>query len=547
MTPMLSLAATPMQKIYEQTCLELVRELSKDLVKDVPTNDSFTSINGLASAVEDINFTSGVNNLMKKYHNPGIYHLSGGRGKAWSMFKDTIEITKVGSGDMSINDAIAMIGPIYKEIGDNLYGMLLMDSRKGKKRQIINPLHPLIVSNIKNPDRDFKLDEKNWTIAIYSFREKGRSIIKNALKDQFTKTDYMPEIASLIASIDNPSLYFVENKNFAVEIENDQFVLNYEEVKTLKDSGEILKEEDSVGRSYLIPGQIINISGVAYPYYGTIYSTKGLAWNLTPMYGANVSHPEGQARGSGMEGGSRICTHSGNSKTQMGVSSLNHCNTTSPLNSECMEAGSMTYAEQCVSSSIELLLGDEFITGLSKEDKALTFQEFVTENDGATKKQYLLYIKNRLTSKMEQGTNEVVAKSIDVSAVNDITDHTLWREFKSGEGFDWADGTISHTGFINGVAQDPKMIIGSSWRDLDSQEVAQWLADNEYVGIDPEQRQVEPGEVLPFTAIMDRTDPIDLNTIFVNNQEVTAFGEEVPLTEEERELVRDLQAAQVVA
>jgi hypothetical protein len=83
-----------------------------------------------------------------------------------------------------------------------------------------------------------------------------------------------------------------------------------------------------------------------------------------------------------------------------------------------MEPGSMMYAQQCVAASIELLLGDDFLTGLTKEDKALTFQEFIAENDGATKKQYLTYIKNRLTSKMDQAPDEVVEEPTE--EVNEI-------------------------------------------------------------------------------------------------------------------------------
>ena len=119
MTNMLSLAATPLQKIYEQTCLDLVRELSKDLVKDIPTSDSYTSVNGLGFAVEDINFTTGVKELMDKYHNPKIPKRAEEPNlMAWKGFRDTIEITKVGSGDMSINEAIAILGPIYTEVGN---------------------------------------------------------------------------------------------------------------------------------------------------------------------------------------------------------------------------------------------------------------------------------------------------------------------------------------------------------------------------------------------------------------------------------------------
>jgi len=484
---MLSLAATPLQKIYEQTCLDLVRELSKDLVEDKPTSDSYTSVNGLGFAVEEINFTSGIEGLMSKYHNPHMHRKGDGSAKAWKRFGSSMEITKVGDGNLSINQALAMVGDIYKETKTELYGVLLMDVKKGKKRQIVNLLHPVIVHNLNNEELDFKKDEEKWTMAIYSFKEGKRADLEKVFPNAYNKTDYSLDIANVIAAIDTPALYFVENKGFQVDIHNDQFVLNYEEIKTMKDTGKVISEKDTKGRNYIIPGQIINIGGVAYPYYGTIYSTKGLAWNLCPMQGANIAHPEGQSTGSGMNGGSRICTHSGNSNTQAGVSSLNHCNTTSPLNSDCMDPGSMTYSENCVSASIELLLGEEFVTGVRA--KALTFQEFVTENDGATKKQYLKYIKDRIAHTMAEAAGEVVAEPI-VQTV-DIHDQSRWKQFKQGDGNNFTDGTISHVGKY----RDPKMKLNGGWHSLDSNIVKDWLENNTYIGFEQEPTTEYPAFV----------------------------------------------------
>jgi len=478
---MISLAPTPLQKIYEQTCLDLVRDLSKDLVKDTPTSDSYTSINGLGFAVEEINFTSGVEGLMKKYHNPNMHRRTDGKTKAWSMFSAKLEITKVGDGNLSINQAKAMIGEIYKESKDSLYGVLLMDVRKGKKRQIVNLLHPIVVHNLNSEELDFKPDEEKWTMAIYSFKDGEKENLRKLYPSVYNKENYVEDIANILAAIDTPSLYYVENKDFQVDIQNDQFVLNYDEVKTMKDSGEVMKDNPRAGRNYIVPGQIINVGGVAYPYYGVIYSTKGLAWNLCPMMGANIAHPEGQSIGSGMNGGSRICTHSGDSRTQAGVSSLNHCNTTSPLNSDCMEPGSMTYAENCMAASVELLLGEEYATGIAGgQSKALTFQEFVKENDGATKKQYLKYIKDRIAHTMAKTSGEVVVESI--IQTKDINNPSLWKQFVSEHGSEFADGTISHAG----KNRDPKMKLNGGWHTLDSTIVNEWLKHNLYVGIEQE-------------------------------------------------------------
>jgi len=594
---MISLAPTPLQKIYEQTCLDLVRDLSKDLVKDTPTADSYTSINGLGFAVEEINFTSGVEKLMKKYHNPHMQRNGNGKTKAWNRFPAKLEITKVGDGNLSINQAKAMVGEIYKESKDTLYGVLLMDVRKGRKRQIVNLLHPVVVHNLNSEDLDYKQDEEKWTMAIYSFKDGMKKELKELYPSVYNKENYVEDIANVLAAIDTPSLYYVENKDFQVDIQNDQFVLNYNEVKTMKDSGLEIKESGKTGRNYIVPGQIINISGVAYPYYGVIYSTKGLAWNLCPMMGANIAHPEGQSTGNGMGGGSRICTHSGDSRTQAGVSSLNHCNTTSPLNSDCMEPGSMTYAENCMAASIELLLGEEYATGIAGgQSKALTFQEFVKENDGATKKQYLKYIKDRIAHTMAQTSGEMVAKPI--VQTRDIYDQSLWKQFVSGGEDVYVDGTISHVG----KGRDPKMKLNGGWHNLDSTIVNEWLKNNRYVGIEQEDvvadilafvvgqgyeagdRVTEEGYLYQANRatrlrpergsrawrMIEAVADENTATVRIENQTVPAYGTGtnrvaqvdetpvapatnpfnetgVPLTEEERELRAEMQRAQVVA
>ncbi len=405
---LLSLAKTADQAIYEATCLELVRELSKNLAEDKPTKESFTSINGLDKAVQEINFTTGIKNLFEKYHNGKIpYPVADSDVVSqvrWERFTRDIEIMKIGNHDMSINQAMEIAGNLYNEVGHEFYGMLLSTKGNKQARTIFNPLHPVMVAELKKENSNFDLDAKSWSIAIYSFKPGDYS----KYAGERSNTNFIDEIATIVTSINSPANYVIENSDFNVDIEADRFVLKYKETKRERDSGQLINEE-SGDRNYIIPSQIINVNGVAYPYYGVTYSRRGLAWNLTPMYAANINHPSGQSTKDGMAGGSRICTHSGNSKTQMGLSSLNHCNTTSPLNSYLLTEGSMTYAEQSLRAGLEMFLGNEFKEHGAVAARVLTYQEFLTENNGnGGRKGYLAYIKQRLDDKMDEVPMEVV-------------------------------------------------------------------------------------------------------------------------------------------
>ncbi len=403
-SPLLGLYKSADQSIYEATCLDIIRELSKNLLEDVPTNESFTSINGLDKCVEEINFTQNIKKIYNKYHDVG--NRRGGpidnQNKGYEHWNDNMEIMKVGSFDQSIKDAVTMAQTIKNDVGTQFYGMLLMSKGSKKTRTVFNPLHPVIAMELRKEDSSIDTDEKTWTIAIYSFKEDMEYRFKTSYPHLYTDDNYMDELGAILASIDAPSEYIIENSDFKVDIVSDQFVLNYEQVKKLKDSGDVIAQEKTDSRSFIVPCQIINVGGVAYPYYGVIYSTKGLAWNMTPMQSANINHSHGQTTRNGMDGGSRICTHSGNSKTQMGISSLNHSNTTSPLNSDCMEDGSMSFANQSMDAAFELMADSELLVETPKEaDKALTYREFVTENDGASKSQYLDYIRNKRRDELE--------------------------------------------------------------------------------------------------------------------------------------------------
>jgi len=488
MNSLLSLAKTADQAIYEATCLELIRELSKNLAEDKAEKESFTSINGLDKAVQEINFTTGIKSLFEKYHNGSIDYprIESERDNQvrYGNFTRDLQIMKIGNHDMSINQAMEIAGNLYQEIGPQFYGMLLTTKGREKTRTIFNPLHPVMVAELKREDSVFDLEEKKWSISTYLFED--AEYAKYA--ENRNNENYIDEIATIIASINSPANYITENLDFNVDIQNDKFVLNYIEIKRERDSGEIINQDGSASRNYIVPSQIINISGVAYPYYGTIYSRKGLAWNLSPMYHANIHHPHGQSVSHGMSGGSRICTRSGESRTQMGLSSLNHCNTTSPLNSYLLMEGSMTYAEQSMRAGLEMFLGDEFKEYGTVAGKALTYQEFLTQNEGnGTRKLYLRYLKNRLDTKMDETPIEVVAELVEPKYPYYDSD----VEYKGGDIV--IDRLLEDNKFGGLRILDPRTLLWSDYTEPTVQE-------------QPEMTNTQ-------MRMINETDPIDLNTI----------------------------------
>ncbi|RKX85189.1 MAG: hypothetical protein DRP57_04295 [Spirochaetes bacterium] len=416
---LLNTSPSAIQLIYEKTCIDIIKDISKDLLQATETTGTFASTYGVDKTVHEIEFSEQIKELYKTYHSPDAAKMENETvsSNIADSIRDDLEISKVGNFDISIEDALEMVGNLKRDIGTKFYGVLLSTEGITKSRTIINPLHPIIASNILESDID--TTEKSWSVAIYSWKDNAG--IFERFPYLTNGKDYIPEIVSVLASIKKPSIYVTENSNFSVEMSNGAFVLAYEEVKKKKNSGEVVSSGEGV--HYIVPGQIINVSGIAYPYYGVIYSTGGRAWNLCPMHGANIDHPAHAPRNT-IENGSKICTSSGEVNTKIGISSLNHCNVTSPLNTYILREGAMAYASQCMDTSIELLLGEEY--SVKRPKKTLTFQEFKEENGGrGTKLQFIEYIKSRLDSTPkdseppeEEEAEEVVEAELDYPTVN---------------------------------------------------------------------------------------------------------------------------------
>ncbi len=287
---------------------------------------------------------------------------------------------------------------------------------------------------------------------------------------------------------------------------------------------------------------------------------------MTPMYHSNIGHPYNQQTKDGMEGGSRICTHSGNSKTQMGLSSLNHSNTTSPLNSILLCQGALEYAEQNLKASLEMFLGDKFLKAQRTNEKVLTFKEFKKENDGnGTKKDYFKYIKNRMADKMDQKP-DTKEKSVAPKYPN----YDDKKEYKHGDIVldqytdklriyrrygGWGDyGEPATVVFNNGASYPKGTIVEHEGRAYEA--IAE--SGSTLVPVPGDTvvwRDLSNVPQTPEPTTMD-TPPIDLNDINVEaspeteeepaTEEIIDFtDDEFPLTNEERELRNDMIREQV--
>jgi len=206
-SPLLSLYKNAEQSIYEATCLDIIRELSKNLLEDTPTNESFTSVNGLDKCVEEINFTQGIKKIYNKYHD--VNNRRGGpiddQNKGYEHWNNSMEIMKVGNFDQSIKDAVAIAQTIKNDVNTQFYGMLLISKGSKTKRIVFNPLHPVIAMELRKEDSSIDTNEKTWTIAIYSFKENMEYRFKIEYPHLYNNDNYMDELGTILASIDTPS------------------------------------------------------------------------------------------------------------------------------------------------------------------------------------------------------------------------------------------------------------------------------------------------------------------------------------------------------
>lgn len=447
----LDIGKTPLQAIYENTAIELIEEISESLIEGRDISRTFTEANGLDMSVVNIEYNENIDQMIKKYHNPEKPLRSQAEGSRESYgrnIRDAMEIAKIGTKDLSINDAMGIIKELYKDIGVKLYGALLVS-----ENITFNPLHPLIMSQLVEEGK-FNLEEKIYTLAIYTFKPEYQPKTWMVGNEDFTM-----EIAGIVTSVMHTSLYHIENTNIHVDIENDKFVINYSESFINNETGDAVMSNNMENKveNYLIPAQIINISGIAFPNYGSLYSKKGLAWNLTPMRHANINSPDSNKK---LDNGSRICTHSGNSKTQMGLSSLNHCNTTSPLTKRILGDNFITYANKAVEVSLAVMFdGYERNPAKEEEEKPLTFQEFLEEYEDATRIEYISYLKDRINKKLSEKPDILLTnEQIMTMEQPPVSYDRIPRQFVNGNEYFRGD-VVMHEGKMYISIENPAVLI----------------------------------------------------------------------------------------
>ena len=386
---MLNLNKNANDVIYEKTCIDIF-ETFKDSNKDISIKKENTNTE-LYNKVIQVELTDKIDKIRKKFHSNNYSQLASNNYSNNSSIIKNIEIAKIGEKNISINQTIDIVENLYKDIGNKLFGALLISNSK----RIINPFHPIIAKEISENKID--KDENIYTLAIYTYKD---SFDLNSLIDK--SLDFSENIIDILANTSKESSYIVKNKNFELKKNvYNELIIEYEEEIYNNSTNEKMDDDFVYDIAYIIPIQVLNSGGVPFPYYGYIYTTKGVAWNLSPMYSANISRPS--TTGNPL-GGSRICSKIGSGKTIKGMSALNHSNLTSPLNQSVFKNGWIEYGIE------SFKIGFTFykdIDNVKEKDlkqepiKTLTLRKYLKEYPSNSRKDYLTYLKNKINEQKE--------------------------------------------------------------------------------------------------------------------------------------------------
>ena len=458
---MLTMKKTFDQEVYESTATEIIEDMAQSLMEEVPASSTYSSVAGIDKAVEDIEFSDNIRKLYKRFHTRKTSGMEISR-----IIRREMEIMKIGSSNMSINQAVDIAVDLVGSSEDKFYGMLLSaNSNNTKTRNNItfNPLHPIIASELKDENSSVDMDEKIWTINIFVWRDSFNRIQLNPYL--YSDENYVPDIVNILATLKNKSKYVNKNSNIKAAISDNKFIINYTQDRYDKLTGKIIPDEKNNKSNWIVPAQILNNSGVAYPYYGSVYTKNGIAWNITPMMSANINKPlEGIYS---FENGGRICTKSGDSKTIKGVSALNHSNLTSPLNSHCFGEGSMTYAYQAMIASLEIITGKNMVD--TPKEKPMTLKEFIEENPNLKSKDYLIYMREFVTnaSVSEKDTEEQVEEE-QPTEENNTEDQTI-APWTSENRYSYGDmvtrrGWVYRMITLNAITNEEPTMTAYDWR-----------------------------------------------------------------------------------
>ncbi len=406
---MLNMGKTTEQLIYEKTCQDefenfatsIEEESIKPGTKENTTN-AFPSFS-MNRLVYSLTFNEKINTLMSKYHS----HKFGGRVLGYRgdvNMSSYIDIAKIGNHTFTFKESMDIIRQMREAVGPEVfYGAVIVNNQHVD----VNPLHPLVLNEFMAMSEEELVYHEltNYSVIIYTFKEKWKTFREDYPKKFKVKEEYSQNILDLILGTKFKRESFTISSNPEMILKNNKYIIEYSEKIVDQEGNEIPVEDDArdkMKQGYVIPGQILNLSGITYPYYGAIYVKGGKSWNLSPMWATNINNPQSNGEGS-VKKGSNICTKVGDARTANGCKTLNHSNTTSERNPETFTDGAMGYAQVAVDIALSMFYNDYNGTiKLDPKDKKMTLQEFLnTDPLELTKKDYIEYIRNRLKERMQ--------------------------------------------------------------------------------------------------------------------------------------------------
>ncbi len=402
-----NLTKTTEQLIYEKTCQDEFEKFATNLDAEAkPTiagrmENPFPTFK-MNRLVYSLIYNEKIDSLAKEYHDKG-----GGDHLGYVSdieMSNYIDVSKIGNHTFTFKEAMDLIRSVRENIGpDVFYGAVIANNRHVD----VNPLHPLVLNEFMrmNEKELVEYGLTNYSVIIYTFRDSWQKIKKNYPKKFKVEDRFTSDILNLVLGVKFKQKTFSIMSNPELHKLKDKFVIHYKEEIIDKDGNEVVlnaeDKNDKLRQSYVIPGQILNLKGITYPYYGAIYVKGGRAWNLSPMLATNITNPKKD--GAGYEDGSSICTKVGDSRTARGCMTLNHSNTTSQRNLHTLRNGSMGYAQVAVDVALSMFFNNyDGTIQLKPQDKKMTLQEFLRTEPTLTKRDYLKYIRTRIQEKMEK-------------------------------------------------------------------------------------------------------------------------------------------------
>lgn len=393
--------------IYRDTCNHIYENIKDNLINIIEKKNEINDIG--ENIVKESMHTNELIELYKKYHN----NKKPNTDKNYNDFFNHLDLIKIGNEDLTIEQALNIALDIFKEDPNKIYGFMLTGYNPMINKNIkINLFHPIVsmeLIKLKKANEPLFNIYNNFSLILYSLKETYKNyIVKNDL--DMEKNNFKYEIIDLLISLEKKTTITTKIENIKQYNKDKKLLITYDIEYIDSNTLKVLDIDDVTKNiGYVVPIQLLNKSGVAYPYYGSLFSKGGLAWNLTPMFSANISKPyESQSK---YLYGSRICTKLGDSKTIQGVSALNHSNLTSPLNSIILNKGFFEYGYEALLTGLKIMFDEKIINDIVDKRKkditeVKTWKTFLSENEKATQKDYFEYLKQIVLSNEELEPNQ---------------------------------------------------------------------------------------------------------------------------------------------